>query len=354
MTEHAKHDKGEKPRIGVFVCHCGSNIGGFVDVPSAAEYAKTLPDVVYATDNLYTCAEDGLNSIREGIRKHNLNRVIVAICTPRTHAPLFQATCESAGLNKYLFTFVNIREHCSWVHMKEKDEGHSEGQGPDQHGRREGEAPACPRKRRRSRSTPVGLVIGGGVAGMTAALSLADMGFPVHLVERDGDLGGFVKIPEQPLRHGQERRGYDQAAHREGHEGSKNIKLHLNSHVKSVEGFIGNYDIVIGSEGRRGHQGQGRDHRGRDRRARVRARGAVRLQPVPERGHADGVRDTLQEEEPAEAEERGVHPVRRVQGPEDVVLLQDLLQRVRSRTPSTSWTTTRTCSGSWPRSRARS
>ncbi|MBM4237109.1 MAG: CoB--CoM heterodisulfide reductase iron-sulfur subunit A family protein, partial [Euryarchaeota archaeon] len=112
----------EPVRVGVFVCNCGTNIGGFVDVPAVAEYARSLPDVAFATSNLYTCAEDGLAAIREAIREHSLNRVVVASCTPRTHAPLFQGVCEEAGLNKYLFTFVNIREHCSWVHMKEKDE----------------------------------------------------------------------------------------------------------------------------------------------------------------------------------------------------------------------------------------
>jgi heterodisulfide reductase subunit A len=111
----------EDTRVGVFICHCGSNIAGFVDVPAVVEYAKTLPDVVFATSNLYTCAEDGLSSIRTSISEHNLNRVVVAACTPRTHAPLFQSTCEDGGLNKYLFTFVNIREQCSWVHMKEKE-----------------------------------------------------------------------------------------------------------------------------------------------------------------------------------------------------------------------------------------
>lgn len=240
-------DKNEKPRIGVFVCHCGANIGGFVDVPSVAEYAKTLPDVVYATDNLYTCAEDGLASIREGIRKHNLNRVIVASCTPRTHAPLFQATCESAGLNKYMFTFVNIREHCSWVHMKEKERATKKAKDLI----RMGVARARllePQVEARVDVTPVGLVIGGGVSGMTAALSLANMGFPVHLVERENELGGFVrnlnnlyvteKSAVETIRPLIER----VTAH-------KNVTLHLNSQVKSVEGFIGNYDVVIGTKG---------------------------------------------------------------------------------------------------------
>jgi heterodisulfide reductase subunit A len=246
MAEQKTVEK-EKPRIGVFVCHCGSNIGGFVDVPSVAEYAKTLPDVVYATDNLYTCAEDGLSAIRDGIRKHQLNRVIVASCTPRTHAPLFQATCESAGLNKYMFTFVNIREHCSWVHMKEKEKASKKAKDLI----RMGVARARllePQEEAKVDVTPASVVVGGGVSGMTAALSMADMGFPVHLIEREGELGGFVKnlnnlyVTEKsatetikPL--------IDRVM------ANKNITTHLNSTLKGAEGFIGNYDIVIGTKG---------------------------------------------------------------------------------------------------------
>jgi len=247
MAENKVESKNEKPRIGVFVCHCGANIGGFVDVPSVAEYAKTLPDVVYSTDNLYTCAEDGLTAIREGIRKHNLNRVIVASCTPRTHAPLFQATCEGAGLNKYLFTFVNIREHCSWVHMKEKDRATEKARDLI----RMGVARARllePQLEEKVDVEPTGLVIGGGVSGMTAAMSLAEMGFPVHLVEKEGELGGFVRnlnnlyVTDKPATDTIKPLVDKVTTH-------KNIKLHLNSTVKSVEGFIGNYEVVIAPKG---------------------------------------------------------------------------------------------------------
>lgn len=245
MAEKTESKQG--PRIGVFVCHCGSNIGGFVDVPSVAEYAKTLPDVVYATDNLYTCAEDGLNDIREGIKKHNLNRVIVASCTPRTHAPLFQATCESAGLNKYLFTFVNIREQCSWVHMKEKDKATKKARDLI----RMGVARARllePQEEEKVDVTAAALVIGGGVSGMTAAMSLADMGFPVHLIEKENELGGFVRnlnnlyVTEKSATETIKPLIEEVGAH-------KNIKLYMNSTLKAVQGFIGNYDIVIGTKG---------------------------------------------------------------------------------------------------------
>ena len=112
----------EETRIGVFVCSCGSNIGGLVDVKALAEYAKTLPNVVFTEDNLYTCSETGLAQIREGIREHNLNRVIVASCTPRTHEPLFRDCVEEEGVNEYLFNFVNIRDQCTWVHQKQPEE----------------------------------------------------------------------------------------------------------------------------------------------------------------------------------------------------------------------------------------
>ena len=246
MPENTSTEK-EKPRIGVFICHCGSNIGGFVDVKAVTEYASTLPDVAYAADNLYTCAEDGLNNIKDSIKEHNLDRVIVSSCTPRTHAPLFQRTCEAAGVNKYMFTFVNIREHCSWVHMKEKEKATQKAKDLV----RMGAARARflePQEETKVDVTPTALVVGGGVSGMTAALSLANMGFPVHLVEKDKELGGFVKNLHglmmttksanetiKPL--------VDKVnAH-------KNITRHLNSRVASVEGFIGNYDVSIGEDG---------------------------------------------------------------------------------------------------------
>lgn len=247
MAKNSSNEQKEKPRIGVFICHCGTNIGGFVDVPAVTEYAKTLPDVVYATRNMYTCAEDGLASIKDGIKEHKLNRVIVASCTPRTHAPLFQATCQAAGLNKYLFTFVNIREHCSWVHMKEKERATEKAKDLI----RMGVARARllePQEEAKIDVTRSALVIGGGVSGMTAALSIADMGFPAHLVEREAELGGFVK----DLNHlfGTKDSGPDVIKPLvERVKAHKNIKLFLSSQLKSVEGFIGNYDIVIDQKG---------------------------------------------------------------------------------------------------------
>jgi heterodisulfide reductase subunit A len=233
----------EAPRVGVFVCFCGSNIGGTVDVKSVAEYAKTLPGVVYATSNLYTCAEDGLQNIKSAIKEQKLNRVVVASCTPRTHAPLFQATCQEAGLNKYLFTFVNLREHCSWVHMKEKEAATQKAKDLVRMGVARAKL-LTPQEEPRIPVEQSALVIGGGVAGMTAALSLAKMGFPVHLVEKEKELGGFVNNLHNLMTTGKD------AAETLKPLISKvtshpNVKVYLNSNVSDVYGYVGNYDIKI-------------------------------------------------------------------------------------------------------------
>lgn len=237
----------EETRIGVFVCHCGVNIGGFVDVPDVAEYAKTLPNVVHAENNLYTCADDGLTAIKTAINDQNLNRVIVASCTPRTHAPLFMRICEEAGLNKYLFTFVNIREHCSWVHMKEKEKGTEKAKDLI----KMGVARAVllePQEEMKIDVRPTSLVIGGGIAGMTAALNLANQGFETHLVEKESELGGFVRKLDSLYQTGE-------AAQKsivpliEKVRNNKNIKLYTNSTLKALEGYIGKYDAVLDVNG---------------------------------------------------------------------------------------------------------
>jgi heterodisulfide reductase subunit A len=187
-----KDISGEDPRIGVFVCHCGINIGGVVDVPSVKEYASSLPNVAYVAENLYTCSQDTQTKIKEIIEEHKLNRVVVASCTPRTHEPLFQKTIREAGLNKYLFEMANIRDQCSWVHMDKKEEATEKAKHlvrmaiaaagyvkPLQ------ELPLAINKR--------ALVIGGGASGMTATLGLADQGFEVFLLEKEKELGGNLR-----------------------------------------------------------------------------------------------------------------------------------------------------------------
>jgi heterodisulfide reductase subunit A len=171
----------KKPRIGVFICHCGINIGGVVDVPKVVAYARTLPDVVYAESNLYTCSSEGTGRIADKIREHDLNRVVVASCTPRTHEPLFRETCEEAGLNKYLFEMANIREHCSWVHMKEPKKATKKAKDIV----RMTVAKARllkPQEETEVNVTPATLVIGAGISGIEAALCLGHQGFKVYLL----------------------------------------------------------------------------------------------------------------------------------------------------------------------------
>ncbi|MGC8999338.1 MAG: FAD-dependent oxidoreductase, partial [Candidatus Bathyarchaeia archaeon] len=179
-------------RIGVFVCHCGINIGGIVNVPEVVEYAKKLPNVVYAEDNLYTCSADTQRRIREKIEEFNLNRVVVAACTPRTHEPLFRETLREAGLNEYLFEMANIRDQCSWVHMHEPAKATKKAE--DLVAAAVSKARLLkPLKKPVTNVIPVGLVIGGGLSGMIAALELAKQGFEVHIVEREKELGGHLR-----------------------------------------------------------------------------------------------------------------------------------------------------------------
>jgi len=229
----------EEARVGVFVCHCGINIGGVVNVPEVTEYAKTLPNVTYAEANLYTCSQDTQKLIAEKIKEKNLNRVVVASCTPRTHEPLFKETVQEAGLNPYLFEMTNIRDQCSWVHMHQPKEATEKAKDLI----RSVVAKAKllkPLEKPQIRVTQVGLVIGGGVSGMTAALELAKQGFDVHLVEREKELGGHLRNiryllgeeddPEQRLNE------MVQAVKCNG-----KIHVYTGAELVSVFGFVGNF-----------------------------------------------------------------------------------------------------------------
>jgi heterodisulfide reductase subunit A-like polyferredoxin len=181
----------EDARVGVFVCHCGSNIGGYLDVPDVAHYAASLPGVVHAEHNLYTCSQDSIKRITEQTGEHNLNRVVVASCTPLTHEPLFQDSIRQAGLNPGMFHMANIRNQCSWVHSHDWETATEKAKDLV----RAAVAKAVqlqPIHMTEISVQKAAVVIGGGVAGMTAALTLADQGFPVHLVERAERLGGNV------------------------------------------------------------------------------------------------------------------------------------------------------------------
>jgi heterodisulfide reductase subunit A len=233
----------EEPRIGVFVCHCGINIGGVVNVPEVVEYAKTLPYVVYAEANLYTCSQDTQKLIREKIQQNKLNRVIVASCTPRTHEPLFRETVQEAGLNPYLFEMTNIRDQCSWVHMHEPEEATEKAKDLV----RSIVAKARllkPLEKPLINVTPVGLIIGGGVSGMTAALELAKQGFEVHLVERERELGGYLNKIHYLLEKDEDPKEKLTSLVGAVKENDR-IHVHLDSEVTEINGFVGNFKSKI-------------------------------------------------------------------------------------------------------------
>jgi heterodisulfide reductase subunit A len=179
----------EEPRIGVFVCHCGINIAGVVDVRQVRDYARTLAHVVYATDNLYSCSQDTQKHLTDIIREHRLNRVVVSACTPRTHEPLFQATLREAGLNRSLFEMANIRDQCSWVHMHEPEAATAKARDLVRMAVAKA-AHLAPLAEQRLPVTPAALVVGGGLAGLTAALHVAEQGFHCTLVEKEREPGG--------------------------------------------------------------------------------------------------------------------------------------------------------------------
>ena len=184
--------KGKEPRIGVFVCHCGANIGRIINVPEVVEYASKLPNVVHAQEQLFSCTTNSAKEIIETIHEKNLNRVIIAACSPRTLEPLFRGTLKEAGLNQYLLEMVNIREHCSWVHQKEKEEATEKAKDII----RMGVARANLLEPLQEYSLPVddrALVIGGGIAGLTSALSIAEQGHEVYLIEKEKELGGMAR-----------------------------------------------------------------------------------------------------------------------------------------------------------------
>jgi heterodisulfide reductase subunit A-like polyferredoxin len=239
---------GEEPRIGVFVCHCGSNIAGFLDVAAVTACAQSLPHVTHAEDNLYTCSQDSIRHISQVVQAQKLNRVIVASCTPLTHQPLFLDSLRAAGLNPYLFEMANIRNQCSWVHSQDWAAATSKATDLV----RMAVARATWLEGQSTIDVPVeatALVVGGGAAGMTAALSLADQGFPVHLVEKEPALGGNLRQVLTPL-NGQEPQQL-LAQLIDLVEAQPAIKLHLASRVVATTGFMGNFNTTIdGADGR--------------------------------------------------------------------------------------------------------
>ncbi|MBE9472501.1 MAG: CoB--CoM heterodisulfide reductase iron-sulfur subunit A family protein, partial [Chloroflexi bacterium] len=259
----------EEPRVGVFVCHCGSNIGGFLDVPGVAEYAASLPGVAHAEHNLYTCSQDSIQRITEQTRELGLNRVVVASCTPLTHEPLFQDSIRQAGLNPGMFQMANIRNQCSWVHPDQWEAATEKAKDLV----RMAVAKALrlePLYKTEVEVQKAVLVVGGGVAGITAALTLADQGFPVHLVERTERLGGNlwnVKVLVDWEDEGERRsRGAEEQGGKGGGlvwrdpqaflqqliervESHPRITVHLRSEYLESSGFVGSFTSRLRTPG---------------------------------------------------------------------------------------------------------
>jgi heterodisulfide reductase subunit A-like polyferredoxin len=240
---------GDPPRIGVFVCHCGINIAGTVDVEAVREYAAQLPYVVYTGRNLFTCSQDTQESIKDIVDEHGINRVVVASCSPRTHEPLFQETIREVGLNPYLFELANIRDQCSWVHMdcpeaateKAKDLVRMSVNRVAQHRSLHGQPLPV---------THSALVIGGGVSGMTAALKTANQGYDVVLVEREAELGGNALHIQKTLRNNRVQEFVQDLAARVNDD--PRITVYTHATVTQVDGFVGNFKSTI-HQGANGH-----------------------------------------------------------------------------------------------------
>jgi heterodisulfide reductase subunit A len=238
----------EEPRIGVFVCHCGINIGGVVDVPAVKEYARTLPNVVYAEENLYTCSQDTQEKIHSAVHQHQLNRVIVASCSPRTHEPLFRETLLESGLNKFLFEMANIRDQCSWVHMRQKEEATEKAKDLVRMAVANART-VRPLEEINKGVIKRGLVIGGGLAGMTAALGLAEQGFEAYLVEKEGELGGNLRHLYNTVDGQDVQRFLGELKERV--KNNPRIQVFTDAEVTAFSGFVGNFKTTlrIGSNG---------------------------------------------------------------------------------------------------------
>ncbi len=248
MAEKEKKAEEKEPRIGVYVCHCGINIAGVVDCKEVAEYASKLGNVVVSKDYKYMCSDPGQKLIQDDIKEHNLNRIVVAACSPRMHEPTFRKALEEAGLNPFLFEQSNIREHDSWVHMKQPKEATEKAKdlvrmavARSKH--------LTPQEKPKVKVKDTALVIGGGVAGIQSALDLADMGFKVYLVEKTPTLGGKMAQLDKTFPTMDcsacilTPKMVDAARH-------PNIEVLAYSEVKEVDGYIGNFKVKIEKKAR--------------------------------------------------------------------------------------------------------
>ena len=248
---------GKEPRVGVFVCSCGKNIGGVVDVAAVTDYAKGLPCVAYAESNIYTCSGESCDRIKEAIAEHDLNRVVVAACTPRTHEPLFRETIREAGLNRYLFDLANIRDQCSWVHSGEPERATAKAKDLVRmsvaKARLLEPLPQMPVK-----VTHAALVIGGGPAGMAAALELGKAGYKTHLVEKDSKLGGELRDTPSDVGDPEFQKLLADLNAMAGQlEQNPNVDVMTGAKVAGFSGYIGNFNAIIDQAGKRKEVGIG-------------------------------------------------------------------------------------------------
>ncbi|MBC8432322.1 MAG: FAD-dependent oxidoreductase [Desulfobacterales bacterium] len=238
--------RGELPRVGVFVCRCGTNIAGVVDVPAVAEFAKDLPGVVFVEENMFSCSQDTQEKMTEVIKEHKLNRVVVAACTPKTHEPLFQETLINAGINKYLFEMSNIRNQCSWVHKNDPEEATEKSKDMVKMAVAKA-ALLQPLTESTMAVTQSVLVIGGGVAGMAAAQNMAQQGYKTFLIEKTDALGGQARSLHETWRGENIQQHLNELTSAVG--SHNNIETFLNAEIKQVEGFVGNFKTTIQSNG---------------------------------------------------------------------------------------------------------
>ncbi len=236
----------ERPRVGVFVCRCGINIAGVVDVPSVAEYAATLPYVEYATDNLYSCSQDTQETISQIVKEKNLNRVVVAACTPKTHEPLFQETLINAGLNKYLFEMANIRNHDSWVHKNNPELATKKAKDLVRMAVSK-VALLEPLKEAELQINQAAMIVGGGISGMSAARSLARQGYETHIIEKSSQLGGQARNLYRTAKGEDIQAELNQLI--ADVEANDKIHVHLDTEISDVEGFVGNFETTLSSNG---------------------------------------------------------------------------------------------------------
>ncbi|MFH1013544.1 MAG: FAD-dependent oxidoreductase [Thermoplasmatota archaeon] len=232
----------EKPRIGVFICHCGINIGGVLNISEIVNYIKKLDDVFYVDANLYTCSQDTQKKIADVIKKHNLNRLVVAACTPRTHEPLFKNSLREAGLNPHLFEMTNIREQCSWVHSDKPELATEKAKKLIQMTVAKARF-LQPIYESQIPVTQKALVIGGGIAGMTAALSLADQGYEIALVEKESVLGGYLNTISFTIDGIDVKKTLKETI--EKVEKNRLIKVFTSSVLDSLKGYVGSYESNI-------------------------------------------------------------------------------------------------------------